>query len=78
MILFAKRWTGNGFVGVFVVAVVQYTITTCVDGDVLEVFWSYCSEVQNGQQHLISPGPQHWCSAGLLPVHTRLYSHTQL
>ncbi len=49
---------------------VQYTITTCVDGDVLEVFWSYCSEVQNGQQHLISPGPQHWCSAGLLPVHT--------
>ncbi len=32
---------------------------------------------QNGQQHLISPGPQHWCSAGLrpqptpeLPVHT--------
>ncbi len=41
---------------------------------------------QNGQQHLISPGPHvHWCSAGLrpqptpvLPVHTRLYSHTQL
>ncbi len=27
------------------VAVVQYTITTRVDGDVLEVFWSYCSEV---------------------------------
>ncbi len=32
---------------------------------------------QNGQQHLISPGPQHWCTAGLrpqptpvLPVHT--------
>ncbi len=32
---------------------------------------------QSGQQHLISPGPQHWCSAGLcpqptpeLPVHT--------
>ncbi len=23
----------------------QYTITTRVDGDVLEVFWSYCSEV---------------------------------
>ncbi len=22
---------------------------------------------QNGQQHLISPGPQHWCSAGLRP-----------
>ncbi len=40
---------------------------------------------QNGQQHLISPDPQHWCSAGLrpqptpvLPVHTRLYSYTQL
>ncbi len=40
---------------------------------------------QNGQQHLISPDPQHWCSAGLrpqpthvLPVHTRLYSHKQL
>ncbi len=40
---------------------------------------------QNGQQHLISPDPQHWCSAGLhpqptpvLPVHTRLYSNTQL
>ncbi len=27
------------------VAVVQYTITTRVDGDVLKVFWSYCSEV---------------------------------
>ncbi len=40
---------------------------------------------QNGQQHLISYDPQHWCSAGLrpqptsvLPVHTRLYSNTQL
>ncbi len=40
---------------------------------------------QNGQQHLISPDPQHWCTAGLrpqptpvLPVHTRLYSYTQL
>ncbi len=40
---------------------------------------------QNGQQHLISPDPQHWCPAGLrpqptpvLPVHTRLYSYTQL
>ncbi len=40
---------------------------------------------QNGQQHIISPDPQHWCSAGLhpqptpvLPVHTRLYSYTQL
>ncbi len=40
---------------------------------------------QNGQQHFISADPQHWCSAGLcsqptpvLPVHTWLYSHTQL
>ncbi len=40
---------------------------------------------QNGQQHFISADPQHWCSAGLcsqptpvLPVHTRLYSYTQL
>ncbi len=24
---------------------VKYTITMRVDGDVLEVFWSYCSEV---------------------------------
>ncbi len=38
---------------------------------------------QNGQQHLISPDPQHWCPAGLrpqptpvLPVHTRLYINT--
>ncbi len=37
------------------------------------------------QQHIISPDPQHWCTAGLrpqptpvLPVHTRLYSNTQL
>ncbi len=22
---------------------------------------------QNGQQHLISPDPQHWCTAGLRP-----------
>ncbi len=40
---------------------------------------------QNGQQHFISADPQHWCPAGLhsqptpvLPVHTWLYSHTQL
>ncbi len=40
---------------------------------------------QNGQQYLISSDPQHWCTAGLhsqptpiLPVHTRLYSYTQL
>ncbi len=25
---------------------------------------------QNGQQHLISPDPQHWCSAGLYPQPT--------
>ncbi len=24
---------------------VEYTISTCVDGNVLKVFWSYCSEV---------------------------------
>ncbi len=47
MIRYAKRWTGEGFVGIPEggVAVVQYTITTCVDGDLLKVFWSYCSEV---------------------------------
>ncbi len=40
---------------------------------------------QNVQQHLISPDPQHWCSSRLcpqptpvLPVHTWLYSYTQL
>ncbi len=40
---------------------------------------------QNGQQHLIFSDPLHWCTAGLrpqptpvLPVHTRLYSNTQL
>ncbi len=27
------------------VTMVQYTIPTRVDGDVLKVFWSYCSEV---------------------------------
>ncbi len=47
VIRFAERWAGEGFVGVLEgrVAVVQYTITTRVDGDVLEVCWSYCSEV---------------------------------
>ncbi len=47
VIRFAERWVGQGFVGVPEgrVAVVQYTITTHVDGDVLEVFWSYCTEV---------------------------------
>ncbi len=39
---------------------------------------------QNGQQHIISPDPQHWCTAGLrpqptpvLPVHTRLGMGTE-
>ncbi len=47
MIRFAERCTGEGFVGIPEgrVALVQYTITLRVDGDVLEVFWSYCSEV---------------------------------
>ncbi len=47
VIRFAERWTGEGLVCVLEggVAVVQYTISTRVDGDVLEVFWSYCSEV---------------------------------
>ncbi len=47
MIRFAERWAGERFVGIPErrVAVVQYTITTRVDGDVLKVFWSYCSEV---------------------------------
>ncbi len=46
-IRFAERWAGERFVGIPErrVAVVQYTITTRVDGDVLKVFWSYCSEV---------------------------------
>ncbi len=40
---------------------------------------------QNGQQHLISYDPQHWCPAGLrpqpthvLPVHTTVQQHTAL
>ncbi len=47
VITFAERWAGEGFVCVLErsVAVVQYTITTRVDGDVLKVFWSYCSEI---------------------------------
>ncbi len=27
------------------VTMVEYTVSTRVDGDVLKVFWSYCSEV---------------------------------
>ncbi len=47
MIRFAKRWAGERLVGFPErrVAVVQYPITARVDGDVLKVFWSYCSEV---------------------------------
>ncbi len=44
---FAERWAGEGFVCVSEgsVTMVQYMISTRVDGDVLKVFWSYCSEV---------------------------------
>ncbi len=47
VIRFAERWAGEGLVCVPEggVAMVQYTISTRVDGDVLKVFWSYCSEV---------------------------------
>ncbi len=40
VIRFAERWAGEGFVCVPEggVAVVQYTVNTCVDGDVLNVF----------------------------------------
>ncbi len=60
MIRFAERWAGEGFVAVPEgrVAVVQYTITTRVDGDELEVLCSYCSEVgfvkipRNNKRHI--------------------------
>ncbi len=47
VIRFSERRAEEGFVGVpdGRVAVVEYTISTRVDGDVLKVFWSYCSEV---------------------------------
>ncbi len=47
VIRFAERWAGEGFVCVPEggVTMVQYTISTRVYGDVLKVFWSYCSEV---------------------------------
>ncbi len=32
---------------------------------------------QNGQQHIISPGHQHWCSAGLCPQPTHNCTATQ-
>ncbi len=49
---------------------VQYTITTRVDGDVLKVFWSYCSEVgasitfsMNASERPLSTSPLKiiWC-----------------
>ncbi len=47
VIRFAERWAGEGLVCVPEggVTVVECTISTRVDGDVLKVFWSYCSEV---------------------------------
>ncbi len=47
VIRFAERWAGEGLVCVPEggVAMVEYTISTRVDVDVLKVFWSYCSEV---------------------------------
>ncbi len=47
VIRFSERWTGEGFAGIPErrVAVAQCTITTRVNGDLLEVFWSYCCEV---------------------------------
>ncbi len=48
VIRFAERWVGEGFVCVpeESVTMVECTISTRVDGDVLKVFWSYCSEVR--------------------------------
>ncbi len=47
VIRFAERWAGEGLVCVPEggVTMVEYTISTRVDGDVLKVCWSYCSEV---------------------------------
>ncbi len=47
VIRFAERWAGEGLVCVPEggVTMVERTISTRVDGDVLKVFWSYCSEV---------------------------------
>ncbi len=44
---FGERWAEERFVCIpeGSVRIVQYTISTRVDGDVLKVFWSYCSEV---------------------------------
>ncbi len=49
---------------------VQYTITTRVDGDVLKVFWSYCSEVG------FVKVPHNNNAASGYAVPARLYSHT--
>ncbi len=67
VIRFAERWSGEVFVCVpeGSVAMVQYTIFTRVDGDVLKVFWSYCSEVGfikfplNNKRHLGAWFPAH-------------------
>ncbi len=47
VIRFAERLTGEGLVCVPEggVTMVECAISTRVDGDVLKVFWSYCSEV---------------------------------
>ncbi len=47
VIRFAKRLAGEGLVCVPEggVTMVECTISTRVDGDVLKVFWSYCFEV---------------------------------
>ncbi len=47
VIRFAERLAGEGLVCVPEggVTVVECAISTRVDGDVLKVFWSYCSEV---------------------------------
>ncbi len=47
VIRFAERWAGEGLLCVPEggVTMVEYTISTPVDGDVLKVFWSYYSEV---------------------------------
>ncbi len=47
VIRFAERWGGEGLVCIPEggVTMVECTISTRVDGDMLKVFWSYCSEV---------------------------------
>ncbi len=47
VIRFAERWAVEGLVCVpeRSVTMAEYTISSRVDGDVLKVFWSYCSVV---------------------------------